>query len=223
MGQVKICKECGEQKPISDFYDRRRKCKMCVSKQGKQRYIKNREKILKKNAEYRDAHREEINQYFRERYKNNRKEILESQKKYIEKHREEKKEYLRKYYRKNKKRLLKQSLDRQREKIKNDQSFKLKRQVRLLIWRSFNQQGYIKPSSSEEILGCKLNEFTIYLKQTWFEKYKEEWDGQPCHIDHIIPLVTAKTEDDIKKLCHYTNLRLLTPEDNMAKRDKIII
>lgn len=72
------------------------------------------------------------------------------------------------------------------------------------------------------MLGCKMDEFTTYLKQTWFNKYHTEWNGQPCHIDHIIPLATARTPEDIKRLCHYTNLRLLTPKDNMAKGDKIL-
>lgn len=48
-----------------------------------------------------------------------------------------------------------------------------------------------------------------------------EWIGQPCHIDHIIPLATAHTVEDVYRLCHYTNLRLLTPEDNMDKSDSL--
>lgn len=221
MEQTKICRGCGLSKPISDFYKSRGRCKICISKQGKQRYSQNKEKILKKTAEYREAHREEINRYFRERYKNNRKEILESQKKYNEEHREEKKKYLRKYYRDNKERLRKQNLERQRRRLQNDSMYKLKRQVSLLIWRSFNQRDYVKPAHSEEILGCKLDKFTTYLKQTWFKEYGTEWTGQPCHIDHIVPLATAKTKEDVVKLCHYTNLRLLTPEDNMEKSDSL--
>lgn len=41
------------------------------------------------------------------------------------------------------------------------------------------------------------------------------------HIDHIIPLATAKTEEDVIKLCHYTNLQLLKGEDNLSKGDKL--
>ncbi len=84
------------------------------------------------------------------------------------------------------------------------------------------QKEHIKPARSEEILGCTRDFFVKYLKQTWLDKYGEEWNGQPCHIDHIVPLAIAKTEEDIVRLCHYTNLRLLTPEDNMEKSDKLI-
>ncbi len=42
------------------------------------------------------------------------------------------------------------------------------------------------------------------------------------HVDHIIPLATAKTEDEVIKLCHYSNLQPLWAEDNWAKSDKIL-
>jgi hypothetical protein len=44
------------------------------------------------------------------------------------------------------------------------------------------------------------------------------WD-----IDHIIPLSSAKTEEDIIKLNHYTNLKpLCTYYNRFIKKDKII-
>jgi hypothetical protein len=46
--------------------------------------------------------------------------------------------------------------------------------------------------------------------------------GKSIHIDHIIPLSSANTEEDIYKLCHYTNLQPLWAEDNIKKGDKIL-
>ena len=44
------------------------------------------------------------------------------------------------------------------------------------------------------------------------------WD-----IDHIVPLSSAKTEEDLIKLNHYTNLQPLCSQTNRyIKRDKII-
>ncbi len=37
------------------------------------------------------------------------------------------------------------------------------------------------------------------------------------HIDHIIPMKTAKTEADVLRLNHYTNLQPLWAHDNMKK------
>jgi hypothetical protein len=42
------------------------------------------------------------------------------------------------------------------------------------------------------------------------------------HIDHIVPLATAKTEEQVAKLNHYTNLQPLWAKDNMSKGAKII-
>ena len=42
------------------------------------------------------------------------------------------------------------------------------------------------------------------------------------HIDHIIPLDSAKTSEDVEKLMHYTNLQPLWAEYNLKKSNKII-
>lgn len=231
-GYTSKCKKCilayhrqyqkdNKEKLRKKSRERYQKHKVELAIKSRENYLKHKKERLAKAAEYRKAHREQLKQYFRDRYKANSRQILDSRKEYNEAHREERKIYLKTYYRKNKERLAKQNYERQKRRIQNDSIYKLKRQIGLLIWRSFNQRGYVKPAHSEKILGCKLDEFTAYLKQSWLDKYGVEWIGQPCHIDHIVPLATAKTKEDVIKLCHYTNLRLLTPEDNMQKSDSL--
>jgi len=36
-----------------------------------------------------------------------------------------------------------------------------------------------------------------------------------------VPLSTAKSEDEVLSLCHYENLQLLKPEDNIEKSDSL--
>jgi len=50
---------------------------------------------------------------------------------------------------------------------------------------------------------------------TW--ENRDEW-----HIDHIIPLSSATSEEEALKLYHYTNLQPLWAIDNLRKSNKII-
>ena len=48
------------------------------------------------------------------------------------------------------------------------------------------------------------------------------WDNRSeWHIDHIVPLSSANTEEELIRLCHYTNLQPLWAEDNLKKGGKL--
>lgn len=67
-----------------------------------------------------------------------------------------------------------------------------------------------------------MDKFNEHLLKTYKNNYGEEWDGvEKVHIDHIVPLATANTEEEVIKLCHWTNLQLLKEKDNLYKRDKL--
>lgn len=116
----------------------------------------------------------------------------------------------------------------ERNKRKTDPLFKLKKSLRGLIRSSFNGKGYRKNTKSENILGCTFQEFKEHI-----EKQFEPWMNWSNHgvynseknttwqIDHIIPLETAITQEDIIKLNHYTNLRPLCSKENSERRYQI--
>lgn len=61
-----------------------------------------------------------------------------------------------------------------------------------------------------------------YLLKTFKNNYGYDYDKkEKVHIDHIVPLVNAKTEQQIIELCHYTNLQLLKEKDNLEKNAKL--
>ena len=48
------------------------------------------------------------------------------------------------------------------------------------------------------------------------------WENQgEWHFDHIIPISSAQTEEEVIKLNHYTNFQPLWAEDNLRKSNKI--
>ena len=87
---------------------------------------------------------------------------------------------------------------------------------------SYNRKRLKKNEHTVEILGCDFKYLKNHLYKTFFENYGYEYDGKEAvHIDHIIPLATANTKEDVIRLCHYTNLQLLKPIDNLRKSAKI--
>jgi hypothetical protein len=73
-----------------------------------------------------------------------------------------------------------------------------------------------------EIIGCTPIELVEHLEQKfvsgmcWDNHGKHGW-----HIDHIIPLSSAKNKEELYRLCHYTNLQPLWAIDNIKKNNKI--
>ena len=71
-----------------------------------------------------------------------------------------------------------------------------------------------------EIVGLDYEEFKTYISNKFTENMN--WDNYgDWHLDHIIPLCEAKTEEEPFKLNHYTNLQPLWAEDNLKKNRKL--
>ena len=73
--------------------------------------------------------------------------------------------------------------------------------------------GVSKSKSTMKILGCTGTELLAYLGIT----HIDELIGN--QIDHICPLSQALTEDEVYKLNHYSNLRIIPAAENLAKSD----
>ena len=73
------------------------------------------------------------------------------------------------------------------------------------------------------MIGCTPEFLKEYLEKqfksgmTWKNHSLKGW-----HIDHIIPLNSAKTPEVVEKLMHYTNLQPMWAEDNIKKSNKIL-
>jgi len=94
-----------------------------------------------------------------------------------------------------------------------------------MIGSSFKRarQPFSKRKQTEEIIGCSLEFFTNHiLSQCPVGVTLENFGRYGYHIDHIIPISLAKTEEQVMKLCHYSNLRPLFYTDNLKKSNKIL-
>ena len=108
-------------------------------------------------------------------------------------------------------------------KRKLDPVYKLSRDIRNLIGGSFRRRDCIKPKKTEEILGCSITKFKEYILNLCPEEITlENFGMHGYHIDHIIPISTANSIEDVVKLCHYTNLQPLWCKDNLKKSNKIV-
>jgi hypothetical protein len=77
-----------------------------------------------------------------------------------------------------------------------------------------------KKNKTFEIVGCTPKFLKEHLETKFVDSMN--WDNRSeWHIDHIIPLSSAKTEDELYKLCHYTNLQPLWAKDNLKKSNKV--
>ena len=102
-----------------------------------------------------------------------------------------------------------------------DPAYALKMRVRSRMKNAFRYLNLKKPAKTSAILGCDWAMFKQHFESLFVDGMS--WDNRHLwHVDHIIPLASASTEQELIALCHYTNLQPLWAEDNMSKGCKIL-
>lgn len=143
-------------------------------------------------------------------------------KKYSEKNKDKIAARHKKYYLANKDKLLEYNMSYIANRKKSDSVFKLSFRIRNLVYKACIRRGWSKNSKTFNVIGCTANELQAYLINTAKRNYGGKYfPGRLYHIDHVIPISQAKTESDLLKLNHYTNLQYLLPADNRKKSNKI--
>ena len=219
-----------------------------IDKEKKDEYrqnynIKNKDKIeiykksdKRKNSQnkWREDNKDKINNYqnkWREDNKDKSKEYNDNNKDYRKKYYENNKEKIVKYgkERREKENYYTNYNNRIRERMREDIVFRLKTSIRRSIWNSLNSMNYTKKSKTFVILGISYNEFKLYIEskfEEWmsWENYGK-YDGSLNYgwdLDHITPISSAKTEEDVIRLNNYTNFQPLCSKVNRdIKKDKL--
>ena len=110
---------------------------------------------------------------------------------------------------------------RKRKKEKENQLTGFIQKMRQSIRKSFKRQGYTKNSRTYDILEESWGNVKLYFESLFQDGMT--WDNhREWEIDHIIPLSTSNCEEDVIRLCHYTNLQPLWKKDNKLKGCKIL-
>lgn len=103
-----------------------------------------------------------------------------------------------------------ESASDERRKVPKELKRKLnsyKRRVR----KYFTKKGANKTKKNSQLLGCSWVELKEHLENN---PYGFKIDQEGLDLDHIIPLSTCETEEDLIRLSHYTNLQLLPMKYN---------
>lgn len=224
--ETKVCGRCKLEKNIDNFrlkktngvYKRYYCCLECERELRIEYWNRpeTKQKLHDYKQKYMKEHKEKISQKSKEY--NARPEVKQRRKEYLLRNKNRIKETIRKYQDTNREKLN----EHERNRRRNDSLYRFKNNIRKSIDRAFNFINAKKHIKTKEIVGLNAVDLRDYLLKTFINNYGYEWDGvEKVHIDHIKPLATAKTKEDLLELCHYTNLQLLKAEDNLKKGTKI--
>lgn len=211
--ETKICGTCKEEKEVCNFGRDKRtptgfrsSCNECRRDESR--------KYREKNPEKR---KETIRKYY---IKNKEAELLRY-KKYRKDNPDKRKETTKKYYKKNKIKINQKTVYWNKIKYKTNSLYRLIHNLRIRTKEYLRQHR--SSGKTFDVVGCTPDFLKSYLESKFMEGMS--WDNYGYygwHIDHITPLSSAKTKEEVYKLCHYTNLQPLWAYDNLTKGNKLI-
>jgi hypothetical protein len=229
--ETKVCNKCNLEKYICEFGKLKSSrdgyryfCKKCRNNIEK-KYEGNN--VSERKKKWRNNNKEKIKNHYQE----TKQTTLDYQKKYREENLAKIKERKKNYYNINKKEILdKIKIYRKNtknirniyesKKKKNDPIYSLLCGMRSRLCNYLKMCDVTKKNKTFEIVGCTPKFLKEHLETKFVDSMN--WDNRSeWHIDHIIPLSSAKTEDELYKLCHYTNLQPLWAKDNLKKSNKV--
>lgn len=202
---MKKCTKCKIDKPESEYYKNaqlksglRSECKNCSKDHAKQPYVrKHRTELMAKWRKENPDRAKAINQ----KAKANRKDKI----------REYERTDGRKAYRKNRNKKLRQT----------DPMFKMKANLVSRTSIAFKTIGKGKPVRTTGLLGTSYEIVKNHIENQFRDEMTWQNYGE-WHIDHIIPLSSAKDLDELVALCHYSNLQPLWAKENRLKSNKVL-
>lgn len=104
--------------------------------------------------------------------------------------------------------------------------YRLSVNIASAINQSLKLRKYHKKCRTMEVLGCTFDFFRKHIEAQFVEGMDWGMRGRHLiggprvwHVDHKIPLASAKTESELIALWHYSNLRPMWGRENISKSD----
>jgi hypothetical protein len=236
--KYKYCKSCLsiKRKASSKIYYEKNKEKL--NEKTKKYYQENKEILNEKNKLYSENNKERRRESNKEWREDNKEILKKKSKEFRENNKELVKERKRLYYENlsvdqknilNEKKKLNyhQKIEENRINKKtyvkermNEPLFKLKFNIRALVRNALKRGFTEKSKRTQEIIGCSFEDFKLHLESQFDENMNWENQGSYWHMDHIIPISSAETKEEVYRLNHYTNFQPLYWLDNLKKSDK---
>jgi len=202
--ETKVCTKCSIEKSLLEYNvcsrvkdGRKAECRECQRLGSKEYKLKNNKKIKEYNSKWNSENKTYYQEYRKIWMVENYDKVLETRKRFKEKNPS--------YY---------NNYNKQRKK--QDVLFRLIFDMR----NSVNRYLKYRSKRTFDIVGCTPESLREHLETQFINGMS--WDNRSeWHIDHIIPLSSAKTEEELYKLCHYSNLQPLWAGDNLSKGTKV--
>lgn len=249
----KTCKNCEEEKNISEFYNQRGECKFCMNKKRKvNKELSGTKKCIECDQEKdiqrfrplrnvcKDCNNEKRKIYMKDYYEKNKKEWkekertrnekltkLQEEEQKIKECRDCKKNKLTSEFRLNRKRCKDCERKENREwvldKRHTDPIYKFISNCRTRLVQAVRKEN--KKQSTIEYLGEDIDFIKEWIIFNFSDSMTWENQGSFWHIDHVIPVsrFNLETEDDVIRCFNWKNLSPLTKKENLTKSSNIII
>ena len=186
---------------VAERYTANTKCLECNRQSGRERY-KNNPLQKQSNDRWRAKNKERKNAHDRARYQANKDRIrAKIRANWGDEDRRKQREW-------------------RAKKIAADPVFAISCRMRSYIATTVRNRGEIKNAKTIQAMGCDFNELKAHLEKQFLPGMS--WENRDMwHIDHIVPLATAQTEQEVLALFHFTNMRPMWAKENISKSKKI--
>ena len=107
----------------------------------------------------------------------------------------------------------------ERDKKGYNERFKESVRIKKLVNNTLTKKTIVKDSDIHKILGADYDTFITHLCKGFHDLYNRQpnFGVDILHVDHIIPISTAISLEEVTSLNCYTNLRYMLAKDNLDK------